>query len=79
MRHIKLVVLVVLVLCLAGCWDDGYHDGNGGGGSRSGEAYWNTIETLSAKGYVPDPELAVVIILGGLYGWKKRSQEVLRV
>lgn len=52
-------ILILVLLLLTGCDDEFFDGGNGDGGpANSGgdsyDAYWNTIETLSAKGYVPE-------------------------
>lgn len=54
MKHIKLILLMVLVLTLTGC-DDDFFDGGGNGGKSAGgdyNAYWNTIETIAVDGYL---------------------------
>lgn len=50
--YIKLVLLMTLAIALAGCGDDDYDDDESNGGDY--ETYWGIIETISAKGYIPE-------------------------
>ena len=50
MKHV--ILLIALTLALAGCGNDG-HDGGEPGGDDY-ETYWGIIETISAKGYIPE-------------------------
>ena len=57
-RYASLTLLLALLLALSGCdgdFFDGGHSGGGNGGSAGDYgAYWGTIETISADGYVPE-------------------------
>lgn len=58
-RMLAIALLLTLILALAGC-DDDFFDSDGGdgrGGADTGgdyDAYWNTIETISVEGYIPE-------------------------
>ena len=53
MKYIGLVLLMTLAMVLVGCEDNGYDDGDESGGGDY-ETYWGIIETISAKGYIPE-------------------------
>lgn len=52
MRYIKLALLITLAMTLTGCWDDGYHDGDGSGSGGNYDTYWDIVEVVSVEGDV---------------------------
>ena len=91
MRYVKLALLLTLTLVLVGCGGEFFDDGDGtndGGADTGGDydAYWDTIETFSAEGYIPEmtqnhqrPSWISPTLMVLLWGWAKTSLTRMRI
>ena len=76
-KWMLIVVLLIVCLCLSGCFgdnDEGSGD-EGGNDAAHGDTYWEVLEVFSAHGYVPDDltdctdlVFQIVILISSLQG-----------